>query len=207
MKTLFLNPNSSAAVTALLRRHLAARAPAFAWDVQGLPGAPEVIASAEDNARSEAVLAQRLPTLARGFARVVLMSSLDTGYLLARSLLPAHAVHGFTRGVLARHRVRGVHAVTFGAAMAPLYEPLFDDGRVPGRMVFDAAPAALLRDEGASLRDRLATLCERLHARQALPVFIVGALALDLAQALRGAGRPWIVDPVADLLAGLSPAR
>lgn len=210
MKTLFLNPNASAAVTQMMRERVAARRPPFAWEMQCVAGAPEVIASPADNAHAETVLRERLPALVAGWERLVLMSSLDTGCAVAAAALPGVRVRGFTRGVLQALAAQAtrVHVLTFDAAMAPLYDALFATAGgaavVASRTAFDAAPAALLRPGGQALRERLAAACDALHAADGRPVFIVGALALAVADVLRAHGRPWIVDPLASLLQSLS---
>lgn len=207
MKTLFLNPNGSDAVTAQLRDAIR-RAGGLRqqWEVRKLAGAPEIIASADDNARATALLQRSLPALAQEFGRLVLMSSLDTGYELAAQLAPGRAF-GFTRGVLALHRRRGsaLQAVTFGAGMRGLYAELFaqEEGAVKRHDVFDAGPHALAGSGASDSEGALASLCDRLHARSGAPVFLVGAVLLPLADRLRAAQRPWIIDPVADLLAFL----
>jgi alanine-glyoxylate transaminase/serine-glyoxylate transaminase/serine-pyruvate transaminase len=50
-------------------------------------------------------------------------------------------------------------------------------------------------------------LCDQLHARSAAPAFLVGAVVVLLAARLRLARRPWITDPVADLLRFLRTTR
>jgi Asp/Glu/hydantoin racemase len=214
MRTLFLNPNASTAVTALLRQRVAAARPAFVWDLRCIEQAPEVIASAADHTEAEIALAARLPALAARWQRLVLMSSLDTGHALAMRLLPGVHVEGFTRAVLARQgrMDRRVHVLTFGAPMKPLYAQLFADAGaaalVARHAVCDIAAGSLLQPGAEALRAKVASVCDALHGAEPLPVFIVGALALPLADQLRAAGRPWIVDPIADLLASLcTPAR
>jgi hypothetical protein len=204
VKTLFLNPNGSDAVTAqLLDAIRRAGGLQEAWEVRKLAGAPEIIASANDNERATVLLQRSLPALAQEFERLVLMSSLDTGYELAAQVAPGR-VFGFTRGVLALHHRRGtpLQAVTFGADMRGLYAELFaqEEGAVESHGVFDAGPHVV---SGAGAQDQfgaIASLCDRLHARSPAPVFLVGAVMLPLADQLRAARRPWIIDPVADLL-------
>lgn len=211
MKTLFLNPNSSETVTQTLRRRIAEGAVPGEFQVRCLQGAPQVIASASDNAAAISVLARRLPQLAEGFDRVVLMSSLDSGYELASRLL-AQPVFGFTRSVLSWRRRQGqpLHVVTFGSAMSALYDPVFgadgNAGVVRSRTVFEAGPLAMHGPGARPLTEQLGALCDRLHAQQPLPVFVVGAVALEAALELREQGRPWLVDPVADLLRWLDAA-
>lgn len=81
MKTLFLNPNSSEEITATLRRHIGRCGwPADRWEVAKVDDAPRIIGTASQNAEAEAALERALPALSNGFDRVVMMSSVDTGY-------------------------------------------------------------------------------------------------------------------------------
>lgn len=210
MKTLFLNPNSSERVTAVLGDAIrAAGGTPSPWEVRLLPGAPDVISSEADNLIAEAAVAAQLPALAERFERIVLMSSLDTGYATARKMF-GNRVHGFTRSVLARQRQLGarVQAITFGEEMAPLYDAIFAEGDTHGvvqsHTVCPSNPLALAHADTDRSAAQLAATCDELHAASSTPVFVVGAVVLPTAAQLREQGRPWIVDPVADLLAFLS---
>ncbi|MES2633269.1 MAG: aspartate/glutamate racemase family protein [Pseudomonadota bacterium] len=210
MKTLFLNPNSSERVTAALHTAISrAGGVEGHWETRLLSGGPNVISSAADNRIAEQAVAAQLPALADEFDRIVLMSSLDTGYAVARQMLGSR-VFGFTRSALAWQRLQGrrLQAITFGQEMAPLYETIFCDGEAAGVVqaheVCPSSPLTLaLADDERSVRE-LATVCERVYAASRTPVFVIGAVVLELATRVREQGRPWIIDPVADLLALLS---
>lgn len=213
VKTLFLNPNSSERVTGMLAAAIhAAGGIEDEWEVRQLSGAPDVIASPTDNRIAQAAAAAQLPALAEAFDRVVLMSSLDTGYAVARQML-GHRVFGFTRSVLAQHRERGqrVQAITFGEELAPLYEEVFTDqdlgAIVQTHAVCATSPLALAHADAEHSVRELAAICERVHAASGAPVFVVGAVVLELAARVRQQGRPWIVDPIGDLLAFLDTHR
>lgn len=204
MKTLFLNPNASVATTATLRRFIErAGWPAGIWQACRLEGAPELIGSVEDNLRAEQVLAERLPALAAGADRVVLMSSLDTGFAIARRKL-ACPVFGFTRGVLAHRHAQGqrLQALTFGHAMASSYEEIFCAGAhagvVESHTTLEVGPHAAVAGRERTFAAVQET-CERLAGTSPSPIFLVGVIGLDMAVELRSRGLP-LIDPVADLL-------
>ena len=208
MKTLFLNPNSSQAITEILQRQIAAHGlkPAE-YEVRQLDGAPKIIGSVQDNALAQALVEERFETLTSGFARMVMMSSLDTGFKVAQSL-GGIEVHGFTRSVLARHRRLGqcLQAITFDASMTSLYRALFEsqenEGVVQSIAVLPLAPGDVAHAREAVL-DALCKLCQQLAQTSAAPIFIVGAVGLELGEVLRQEGFGQVIDPVADLLAHL----
>lgn len=211
MRTLFLNPNSSAAVTSRLRALIARDGgPAFEWEVRCMADAPELIASEQDNLRAEALLQRELPAIAGAPGRLVLMSSLDSGYEAARRAM-GERVCGFTRGVLAWHARSGrrLQVLTFGPGMAPLYRRLFQDSGhaavVESHSVLDLGPSAALASSAATL-DALRRSCGELASRSDAPVFVVGAAGLQLSLQLRDEGFTNLVDPVADLLQYLQQA-
>ena len=167
MRTLFLNPNSSEAITQTLRRQISAHGLSPAdYDVQQLDGAPRIIGSARDNALAQTLLEERFKALTSGFGRLVMMSSLDTGFEAARRL-GGIEVHGFTRSVLARHRSLRQHlqAITFDASMTPLYRTLFEsreqEGVVQSIAVLPLAPGDVASAREAVL-DALRKLCQQL---------------------------------------------
>lgn len=208
MRTLFLNPNSDDAITATLRRHIGGHGwPHDRWAVAKVDGAPRIIGSAAQNAQAEAALEVALPGLSEGFDRVVMMSSVDTGYGIARRRFGDEA-YGFTRSVLSQHRRRGnrLQVVTFDRTMTPLYEAAFDATGcgpvVAGWSVIDVEPAAVAAQPGLTLR-KLESVCRQLAEASAEPVFVVGAVGLALAETLRLDGMTQLIDPVADLLAWL----
>lgn len=208
MKTLFLNPNSSEAITNILRHQIAAQGlPLADYDVRQLDGAPRIIGSAADNALAEALLEERFRTLTSGFQRLVMMSSLDTGFEAAQRL-GGIEVHGFTRSVLAQHRRLGqqLQAMTFDASMTPLYSALFDSGAHKGVVqsitALPLAPGDVAGAKEAALA-ALRTLCRQLVQASPSPVFIVGAVGLELGEVLRQEGFGQVIDPVADLVAYL----
>ncbi len=210
MKTLFLNPNSSERVTDTLRAAiLAAGETKGEWQVRRSPGAPDVISSTKDDRIAEAAVAAQLPSLAQEFDRIVLMSSLDTGYVMARQMLGGRVL-GFTRSVLAWQQQLGqrVQAITFGEEMSPLYDAVFADrvieGVVQTHAVCASSPLALAHADVDRSALELAAVCERVYAGSGAPVFVVGAAVLPLAARVREEGRPWILDPIADLLAFMS---
>jgi Asp/Glu/hydantoin racemase len=208
MRTLFLNPNSSEAITTTLRRQISAQGlPCADYDVRKLDGAPQIIGSAGDNALAQALLEERFKTLTNGFQRLVMMSSLDTGFEVARRF-GGIEVHGFTRSVLARHRHLGQHlqAITFDAAMTPLYRALFES-REHEEVVQSITALPLAPNDVASARqaalDTLRKLCRQQAQAPAAPIFIVGVVGLELGEVLRQEGFGQVIDPVADLVAHL----
>lgn len=208
MRTLFLNPNSSDEITATLRRHIGRCGwPAERWDVAKVEGAPRIIGSAMENEQAAKALDQSLPALCAGFDRVVMMSSVDTGYDIARRQL-GEAAFGFTRSVLAHHDKLGrkLQVITFDKDMTALYERAFEatgHGAVVGNwQVLDIAPAdAAARPEAAL--GLLRSLCRELGAASDRRIFVVGAVGLELAASLRQEGMDLLIDPVSDLLAWL----
>ena len=208
MRTLFLNPNSSEAITNILRRQIAAQGlPLADYDVRQLDGAPRIIGSAADNALAQVLLEERFTTLTNGFQRLVMMSSLDTGFEAA-CRLGGIEVHGFTRSVLAQHRRLGqqLQAITFDASMTSLYRALFESGAHKG-VVQSITALPLAPGDVAGAREAalaaLRTLCRQLMQASPVPVFIVGAVGLELGEVLRQEGFGQVIDPVADLVAHL----
>lgn len=208
LKTLFLNPNSSGEITDLFRCLIAARiAPDAAYEVAMLDGAPRVIASEADNAYACALLLERAAGWLGRYERIVLMSSLDTGFdaLQDRTGLE---VRGFTRSVLSWHKSRGrsVHAVTFDASMTPLYEHLFTSGTHAG-VVQGVSTLPISPADVAGSRDHvlaaLRAMCCKLKQTSAAPLFIVGAVGLQFSEILRHEEGMCIIDPIADMLAQL----
>lgn len=211
MRTLFLNPNSSDEITGTLRRHIARCGwPATDWDVAKVEGAPRIIGSALENDQAAKALDQSLPALCVGFDRVVMMSSVDTGYDIARRYLGS-AAFGFTRSVLAQHHALGqkLQVVTFDKDMTALYERTFDatcHRSVIGHWkVLDLMPAAVAARPGnalAAVRD----LCDELADASTDRIFVVGAVGLELAATLREEGMHSLINPVSDLLDWLRAA-
>lgn len=209
MRTLFLNPNSDASITATFLQRIDALArTGEAYEVARLPGSPRIIASPEDNLQAQAVLLDSLEAgVAGGFQRLVLMSSLDTGYEVAQTRTPLR-VHGFTRSVLEWNRRQGrrLHAVTFDAAMTPLYQALSESpgcaGVVRGISTVPMSPASVTGSNRKAM-EAVRALCRDSHATPETPLFIVGAVGLTIAQTLRKEDALPIIDPVADLLARL----
>ncbi len=208
MNTLFLNPNSSADITATLRRHIAACGwPAERWSVLCVDSAPRIIASAAQNETAQRAAAPMLAEARQKFDRVVLMSSLDTGYETARRLFGDRA-YGFTRSVLRERERRGqrLQVVTFDPSMTALYRHALAsagaDRLVSRWSVIDQAPADVAAGPHAALH-RLRDVCRRSADASADPIFVIGAVALELARTLREEGLHEIIDPVADLLAWL----
>ncbi|WP_076999675.1 aspartate/glutamate racemase family protein [Variovorax sp. KK3] len=209
MKTLFLNPNSSDKITVTLRRHIdRCGGPAGQWDVAKVVDAPSIIGSAAENLEAEAVLDQSLHALTAGYDRVVMMSSVDTGYDIARRQL-GNAAFGFTRSVLSQHRRLGhrLHVVTFDAGMTALYEQAFEEtghrAVINDWLVLDLTPSAVAARPEAALAG-LRELCREIATSPGDGIFVVGAVGLELAATLRGEGIRSLIDPVADLLAWLS---
>lgn len=208
MRTLFLNPNSSDKITATLRRHIARRGwPPDRWNVAKVGGAPRIIGSAAQNAEAEAALEQALPAASEGFDRVVMMSSLDTGYEIARRRF-GDAAFGFTRSVLAQqHRLgRRLQIVTFDNDMTSLYEAAFaatgHSAVVAGWTVVDLKPTTVAAQPTLALED-LRAVCRRLAQTPSDAIFVAGAVGLELVMQLRRDGVDGLVDPVSDLLAWL----
>lgn len=205
MTTLFLNPNSNEAITRTLLRQISAQGldPAR-YEVRRLKGAPKIIGSAQDDALAVAQLENHFQSLTSGFSRLVMMSSLDTGFEAARRL-GGIEVHGFTRSVLAQHRRLGqrLQAITFDTSMTSLYEALFKakehEGVVKSITVLPLAPDDVMRGRQAVL-DFLRTVCRELAGASPAPIFIVGAVGLELGELLRQEGLTQVIDPVADLV-------
>lgn len=211
MNTLFLNPNSSEEITATLRRHIGRSGwPLDSWEVRKVESAPKIIGSLAQNADAEAALARELPRLGAGFDRIVMMSSLDTGYEIARKTF-GDAAFGFTRSVLAQHRRldRRLQIVTFDKDMTSLYERAFEaaghSALVDNWSVLDWMPTAVAARPHLAL-DELRALCRRLEEASSQPIFVVGAVGLELAAALRREGMQGLIDPVSDLLGWLGSA-
>lgn len=207
MRTLFLNPNSSNRITAVFRQHIDARVKQKVdYQVKLVDGAPPIIASADDNARASHLLQERFEDLSIGFSRVVLMSSLDTGFDCLHGTTEIE-VCGFTRSVLAWHRSRGqrLQAITFDDSMTPLYQRLFaadgNDGVVHSITAVEISPLDVAGSQKAALL-LLQSLCQRLARTSTDPIFIVGAVGLELAECLRSEHRQ-VIDPVDDMLAYL----
>lgn len=214
MTTLFLLPNDNPPLARRFHERIeSAGGVPGGWAVECTPCAPQVIASPEDDRRAAAAAAAHLRTQGARWSRVVLMSSVDTGYDEVQAQAGIEAF-GFTRCVLGWHRSQGrtLEVVTFGRAMTARYERIFreHEGVVQGHAVLDVSPAALASSSPAEVA-AVARLCDVRHEASGAPVFLVGALALDLADRLRSDSRGWIVDPVADALAFLrraaAPAR
>lgn len=205
MTTLFLNLNSNEAITRTLVRQISAQGldPA-SYEVRRLEGAPQIIGSAQDDALAVAQLEKHFQSLTSGFSRLVMMSSLDTGFEAARRL-GGLEVHGFTRSVLAQHRRLGqrLQAITFDTSMTSLYEALFKakehEGVVKSITVLPLAPDDVMRGRQAVL-DSLRTVCRELAGASPAPIFIVGAVGLELGELLRQEGLTQVIDPVADLV-------
>ncbi|MDQ6780025.1 MAG: aspartate/glutamate racemase family protein [Candidatus Eremiobacteraeota bacterium] len=211
MKTLFINPNGSDEITATLRRHIERCGwPASRGEVATVERAPRIIGSAEQNAEAENELARVLPELGAGFDRVVMMSSVDTGYDIARKRFGS-AAFGFTRSVLGQHHKldQKIHVVTFDKDMTPLYEHAFEAtgyrSVVAGWSVLDQKPTEVAARPEAAL-DALRETCTGLAKAPAPLIFVVGAVGLDLALRLRQEGLTTLIDPVSDLLAWLGRA-
>lgn len=211
MKTLFLNPNSSDEITATLRRHIGCCGwPPERWEVRKVENAPMIIGSLAQNADAEAALARELPRLSAGFDRIVMMSSLDTGYEIGRERF-GDAAFGFTRSVLAQHRRldQRLQIITFDKDMTSLYERAFEaaghSAVVDSWSVLDLMPAAVAAQPHLAL-DELRSVCRRLRETSTQPIFVVGAVGLELAASLRREGVEGLIDPVGDLLAWLGSA-
>ncbi|WP_221220705.1 aspartate/glutamate racemase family protein [Variovorax sp. Sphag1AA] len=211
MRTLFLNPNSSDQITATLRRHISRCGwPVEQWDVAKVEGAPRIIGSATDNEQAAQALDRSLQSLCAGFDRVVMMSSVDTGYDIARRHL-RDAAFGFTRSVLAQRARLGqkLQVITFDADMTALYEQAFEAtghaAVVSNWEVLDTTPSDVARNPNAAL-ERVRGLCSELSFASEHPIFVVGAVGLDLAASLRQDGMERLIDPVSDLLAWLGDA-
>lgn len=208
MKTLFLNPNSNDAITGTLRRQIAAQGLLpTSYEVRQLDGAPQIIGSTQENAQAQALIEARYTELTRGFTRLVMMSSLDTGFDAARCLGGVE-VYGFTRGVLAWHRSQAqqLQAITFDASMTSLYQALFateeNEGVVKHMTVLPLAPGDVAGARDAVL-DSLRKMCRQLADCSSAPIFIVGAVGLEFGELLRQEGYQQVIDPVANLIAYL----
>jgi Asp/Glu/hydantoin racemase len=90
--------------------------------------------------------------------------------------------------------------------MTPLYQALFStkgcDGVVRRISTVPISPAAVAGSEDGLALNAVRELCRTVRATPDAPIFIVGAVGLDMAETLRAEGLP-IIDPVADLLARL----
>lgn len=211
MKTLFLNPNSNDAITDTLRRQIAAQGllPA-SYEVCQLAGAPKIIGSLQQNLEAQRVLKIEYKALTQGFTRLVMMSSLDTGFEAARDVGEIE-VHGFTRSVLAWHRSQAqqLQAITFDPSMTSLYEALFaireNQGVVVHISTLPLAPEEVESSWDAVLSS-LRRLCRQMTDASSTPIFIVGAVGLELGEALRQEGFNQVIDPVANLITHLQSA-
>jgi Asp/Glu/hydantoin racemase len=208
VKTLFLNPNSSHAITETLKRQIASHSclPSD-YEVRQLDGAPLIIGSMNDNEQAQALLEKHFRELTTGLQRLVIMSSLDTGFEAARRL-GGIEVHGFTRSVLAWSRLRSqqLQAITFDPSMTHLYRALFGaketEGIVKHINVLPLAPADVGQAREAVL-GALRGMCAKLSDSCSSPIFIVGAVGLEFGQLLRQEGFRQVIDPIADLMAFL----
>src|SRR5699024_8653510 len=92
------------------------------------PEAPTVISSDEENLASETLLLASIPPLLDDYDKVVLMSSVDTGFEVLAPLAP-DVVVGFTRAVLLHHihQAQPLQLITFDPAMTPLYQKIIDE--------------------------------------------------------------------------------
>jgi Asp/Glu/hydantoin racemase len=208
MRTLFLNPNSSDSITAMLSRRIGNGGwTAGRWAVKKTEGAPEIIGSLRQNLDAEAAVAHQLAGLSDGFDRVVMMSSLDTGYEVARQRF-GDAAFGFTRSVLAHQRRLGhrLQVVTFDRGMTDLYKEVFEaSGQseiVHAWTVLDLNPAEVAARPEAAI-NALQDACSQRTAASDQHLFIVGIVGIELAAQLHRSGVPGIVDPLADLLSWL----
>lgn len=208
MKTLFLNPNSSDAITETLKRQIAGqRCLPSSYEVRQLDGAPQIIGSMNENEQAQALLEQHFKELTTGFERLVIMSSLDTGFDAA-CRLGGIEVHGFTRSVLAWSRLQTQHlqAITFDSSMTSLYQALFaakeNEGIVKHINVLPLAPTDVSQAREAVLAS-LREMCVKLANSCSSPIFIVGAVGLEFGQLLRREGFGQVIDPIADLIAFL----
>ena len=208
MKTLFLNPNSNDAITKTLQRQIAAQGlPPASFEVRQLAGAPKIIGSLQDNMKAQRILKKNYKQLTQGFTRLVMMSSLDTGFDAARDVGEIE-VYGFTRSVLAWHRSQAqqLQAITFDSSMTPLYQALFaikeNQGVVLHISTLPLAPGEVESAWDAVLNS-LRKVCRQLTDTSSAPIFIVGAVGLELGEALRQEGFHQVIDPVANLIAHL----
>lgn len=208
MKTLFLNPNSNDAITRTLQRQIAAQglSPA-SFEVRQLAGAPKIIGSLQDNMKAQRMFKEEYKQLTPGFTRLVMMSSLDTGFDVAREVGEIE-VYGFTRSVLAWHRSQAqqLQAITFDPSMTSLYQALFatkeNQGVVGHISTLPLAPGEVESAWDAVLNS-LRRVCRRLTDASSAPIFIVGAVGLELGETLRQEGFHQVIDPVANLIAHL----
>lgn len=208
MKTLFLNPNSSDAITKTLSQQIATQNLILgSYEVQCLAGAPRIIGSLHDEDQSKALLEKHFKKLTNGFTRLVMMSSLDTGFETARQI-GGIDVYGFTRSVIAWHRsqMQQLQVITFDPSMTPFYQALFsieeNKGVVLNTTVIDFSPAAVA-DARVEILDLLRRICQQLTDTSSMPIFIVGAVGLDLGEALRQEGFKQVIDPVVSLISHL----
>jgi Asp/Glu/hydantoin racemase len=210
MKTLFLNPNSSAEITEIMRRQIGSQGlPSKSYDIQKLEDAPRIIGSAQDNAIAKKILEENFRQLISGFTRLVLMSSLDTGFESASSM-GGIEVYGFTRSVLARynHLEKGLKVITFDPSMTRLYREIFEEDQFKGVVqsinVLPLAPSAVMHGQ-EDVINSLSNLCWKLSQNSETPIFILGAVGLRLGEELRKDGLTLIIDPIADLINHLQP--
>lgn len=205
MKTLFLNPNSNDEITNVMRRQISAQVlPSAKYDIQNIKDAPNIICSAQDDAIAQELLSRNFRDITSGFTRLVLMSSIDTGYQLACSINSIE-VHGFTRSILARykHLGKGLRAITFDPSMTFLYREIFEShpylGVVQSINVLPLAPSAVANDKHHVL-NTLNDLCWKLSQTSNTPIFIVGAVGLQFGEELRREGLNLVIDPISDLI-------
>ena len=208
MKTLFLNPNSNNAITKTFQRQIDAQGlPPASYEVRQLAGAPKIIGSLQDNMKAQRILKKNYKQLTQGFTRLVMMSSLDTGFDAARDVGEIE-VYGFTRSVLTWHRSQAqqLQAITFDPSMTSLYQALFAIKETQGVVVhISTLPLAPGEVESAwdAVLKSLRQECRQLSDTSSVPIFIVGAVGLELGEALRQEGFHQVIDPVANLIAHL----
>ena len=208
MKTLFLNPNSNDAITETLRRQIAAQGLLIdSYEVCQVNGAPKIIGSLQQNLEAQRVFRSNYKRLTQGFTRLMMMSSLDTGFEAAHDE-GGMEVYGFTRSVLAWHRsqARQLQAITFDPSMTSLYQDLFSNKENEG-VVMHISTLELAPSEVENARDdvlnSLRKKCYKLTASSPVLIFIVGAVGLELGEVLRQEGFHQVIDPVADLIVHL----
>jgi len=208
MRILFLNPNSSEAITKSFAQAIAQHIqPQCRFEVRRTPEAPTVISSDEENLASETLLLASIPPLLDDYDKVVLMSSVDTGFEVLAPLAP-DVVVGFTRAVLLHHihQAQPLQLITFDPAMTPLYQKIIDELHasplITNHEVLAIAPNAVANQEAQTLQ-QLERLCTDMTKRYTSPIFIVGAVGLRFADQLRTHHGWPIVDPIHDLLAYL----
>lgn len=209
MRVLFLNPNSSEAITKSFEQAIAQHIqPQCQFEVRRTPDAPTVISSDEENLASETLLLASIPPLLDHYDKVVLMSSVDTGFETLAPLAPDTVV-GFTRAVLQHHinQAQPLQLITFDPAMTPLYQRIIDELHAAPPLIMNhevlaIAPNAVANQEAQTLQ-QLKRLCTDMTKRYTSPIFIVGAVGIRFADQLRTHHGWPIVDPIHDLLAYL----